>query len=105
MMAPLNFHARIEPQDPVGEVLRFQAPADQSLLRSAARAGVVLPSSCRNGTCRTCICRLLEGHVSYRIDWPGLLPEEKAQGFILPCVAQPESDVVLAFAGQQPFST
>jgi hypothetical protein len=54
-------------------------------------------SSCRNGSCRTCICRLLEGEVAYRIEWPGVLPEEKAQGFILPCVAHPQSDVVLQF--------
>jgi ferredoxin len=71
--------------------------ADQTLLLAAARAGLEMPSSCRNGSCRTCICRLLEGEVAYRIEWPGVLPEEKAQGFILPCVAHPQSDVVLQF--------
>jgi ferredoxin len=76
---------------------RFAAPAGQPLLLSAAQAGIEMPSSCRNGTCRACIRRLLEGSVSYRIEWPGVLPEEKAQGFILPCVAYPESDVVLSY--------
>jgi hypothetical protein len=33
--------------------------------------------------------------VDYRIAWPGLLPEEKAGGWVLPCVAYPLSDVVL----------
>jgi len=33
------------------------------------------------------------GRVSYRIEWPGLLPEEKAANYILPCVAFPASDV------------
>ena len=84
-----GFRARIAPAG-----LDFSAAADQPLLASAAAAGIELPSSCRNGTCRTCICRLLEGRVSYRIEWPGILPEEKSQGFILPCVAYPESDVV-----------
>jgi hypothetical protein len=42
------------------------------------------------------MCRLLEGRVRYLIQWPGLLPEEKAEGWILPCIAIPLSDVVLA---------
>lgn len=75
--------------------LRFDAPADLPLLQAALRAGIDLPSSCRNGTCRTCICRLLDGQISYRIEWPGLSAEEKHEGFILPCVAYPLSDVVI----------
>ena len=89
---PLTFHARIEPDG-----VEFDAPAQQPLLWSAAQAGIELPSSCRNGTCRSCICELLQGRVKYRIEWPGLLPEEKAYGFILPCVAYPQSDVVLHY--------
>ena len=74
---------------------RFAAPADQPLLVAAEAAGIALPSSCRNGTCRTCISRLAQGEVRYRIEWPGLLPEEKQAGWILPCVAYPASDVVV----------
>lgn len=84
------FEARIEPQ---GQ--GFAAAADQTLLAAAAAAGIALPSSCRNGTCRACIRRLREGRVTYRIAWPGLLPEEKAEGWILPCVAYPLSDLVI----------
>ncbi len=40
--------------------------------------------------------RLEQGRVRYQIEWPGLLAEEKAEGWILPCVACPESDLVLA---------
>lgn len=73
----------------------FEAPAGLPLLRSAEAAGLALASSCRNGTCRTCICRLESGEVTYRIEWPGLSREEKAAGYILPCVAYPQSDVVI----------
>lgn len=73
--------------------LQFNAPASAPLLASARLAGIDLPASCRNGTCRTCMCRLTGGNVSYRIEWPGLTREEKAEGYILPCVAYPESDV------------
>ena len=78
---------------PDGE--RFDAPANTPLLQSALQAGIFLESSCRNGTCRSCICLLSSGSVSYRIDWPGLSADEKAEGFILPCVAYPASDVVI----------
>lgn len=74
---------------------RFAAPADRPLLLSAQDAGLTLASSCRNGTCRACLRPLLAGAVHYRIPWPGLLPEEKAGGWVLPCVAYPQSDVVL----------
>jgi ferredoxin len=74
----------------------FAAPALLPLLQAAERAGVALvDSSCRNGTCRTCICQLVSGQVVYRIEWPGLSLDEKREGFILTCVAYPMSDVVL----------
>lgn len=91
---PGGFTARFVPDGPA-----FTVAAGQSLLQAAAQAGVELPSSCRNGTCRTCICRLLTGQVAYLIEWPGLLPEEKVEGWILPCVARPQSDVVLSWPG------
>jgi len=37
----------------------------------------------------------LEGDVTYRIEWPGLSAQEKAEGYVLPCVAYPLSDVTL----------
>jgi ferredoxin len=74
----------------------FDAREDQSLLLAAEAAGLPFASSCRNGTCRTCMRRMVSGEVRYRIEWPGLLPEEKREGWVLPCVALPASDVVLA---------
>lgn len=74
---------------------RFEARADVPLLQSARAAGLTLPSSCRNGTCRSCICQLRSGQVRYRIEWPGLSLDEKAEGFILPCVAHPASALVV----------
>lgn len=70
-------------------------PAGQSLLQAALAAGVRLPSSCRNGSCRACLARLLSGRIHYQIDWPGLLAEEKTDGWILPCVACADSDLVI----------
>lgn len=71
--------------------LRFDADTGTSVLLAAQAAGIKLPSSCRNGTCRACMCLMLEGAVTYRIEWPGLSRDEKEEGWILPCVAQAES--------------
>lgn len=76
----------------------FAAPANQTLLLAGLAAGVALPWSCRNGSCRSCLAQLVEGRIEHRIPWPGLSAEEKADGFILPCVAEPRSDVTLAWA-------
>jgi ferredoxin len=73
----------------------FPVAADQSILEAAASAGLRLPSSCRNGTCRACLCRMIEGSVAYRVDWPGLSADEKTAGWILPCVALPATNVTI----------
>jgi ferredoxin len=79
----------------------FAAPADRTVLASAEAAGLPWPSSCRNGTCRTCLRQLRSGEVAYRIPWPGVLPDERRDGWFLPCVAYPRSDLVLAADGAQ----
>lgn len=79
--------------EPLG--LTLDVAEGQTLLEAALAAGIRLRSSCRNGTCRECIAQLTEGRVRYRIEWPGLSPDEKAEGFTLPCVALAETDVVL----------
>jgi ferredoxin len=78
-----------------GSPLRFEVPAGQTLLAAALAAGVRLPSSCRNGTCRECRCRVLQGRAVHTIPWPGLSAEEKRDGWILPCVAVAETALVL----------
>ncbi|MDZ4076183.1 MAG: 2Fe-2S iron-sulfur cluster-binding protein [Hylemonella sp.] len=87
---PLFYIGRTEAFDQT-----FDAWADRPLLLSMEEGGVDWPSSCRNGTCRTCIGQLVSGTVRYEMDWPGLTAEEKEEGYVLPCVAHPCSDVVL----------
>ena len=78
---------------PLGAVV--EVGPGQTLLEAALAHGLGMPSSCRNGTCRACMARLLEGAVNYRVDWPGVLPDERAEGWTLPCVALPVGDVTL----------
>ncbi|MFC5511241.1 2Fe-2S iron-sulfur cluster-binding protein [Massilia jejuensis] len=71
-------------------------PATQdTVLQTLEAAGIDLPNSCRNGTCRTCLCRLASGSVRYLVEWPGLSIEEKREHYLLPCVAVPTSDLVV----------
>lgn len=96
---PSRFTLRIEPLG-----VSLAAGPGQTLLQAAEAAGLQLPSLCRNGTCRECMARLTEGRVRYRIEWPGLLADEKADGWVLPCVALPCSDGVLLQPGAGPAS-
>jgi ferredoxin len=73
----------------------FSSTEQTTILEAAALDGLRLSSSCRNGTCRACLCRLVDGTVRYRIDWPGLSTDEKADGWCLPCVALPTSDLIV----------
>lgn len=90
----MTFRGRTEPGGAA-----FETEAGLTLLESMELAGIPWPSSCRAGTCRTCIGRLLEGEVTYTVEWPGLIPEEKAQAYVLPCVAVAASDVVVTREG------
>ncbi len=72
-----------------------EAPPDITLMKAARAAGIRLPRSCQNGTCRACLCSLAEGSVHYNVEWPGITPDERAQGLVLPCVACATSDVVI----------
>ena len=92
-MPSVTFSIEISPQG-----WQFSCPPDQTLLLAALAQGFKLPHSCRNGSCRACIARLIEGEIEYRIEWPGLSREEKDQGFILPCVACPRSALKVATA-------
>lgn len=83
-------YIRIQPSG-----LRFQQRPGQSLLLSALAQSIRLPNSCRNGVCRACMCKMVSGKVDYQIEWPGLSKEEKKEGWILPCVVEAQSDLVL----------
>ena len=87
---PLFFIGQTEP-----DAQQFDAWTNQPLLASLEQGGIDWPSSCRNGTCRTCFGQLISGQVRYDIEWPGLSSEEMAEGCVLPCVAIPCSDVTL----------
>ncbi|MGY6553789.1 MAG: CDP-6-deoxy-delta-3,4-glucoseen reductase [Wenzhouxiangella sp.] len=75
---------------------RFSARPGETVLNAALRHGVVLPYSCKNGTCASCKCRLLEGKVEYPYNPPSALGfEDLYGGWTLSCQAVPEGDLVI----------
>ena len=86
-----------------GQDWSFAADAGATMLAAAQQAGIRLPSSCRNGTCRTCLCRLDSGAIHYTIAWPGVSLDERREGYILPCVAVADTDLVIAAPAARKF--
>ena len=72
--------------EPSGRVLEVKA--GESVLAAALRQGVALPYGCRNGACRSCRARILEGRVHYPDGPPkALQPSDHDDGFVLLCAA------------------
>lgn len=66
-----------------------------SLLETLEAAGVAADSSCRSGTCGTCKQTLLQGEVRYEGTPAALSDSDRAEGYILACIAHPVGNVVL----------
>ncbi|WP_226004654.1 2Fe-2S iron-sulfur cluster-binding protein [Natrinema salinisoli] len=103
---------------------------DETVLDAAQRAGIRLPYDCRKGTCITCVGRLVgledggsesetdetarprdADAFTYRRTPRALTDGERADGYVLLCIAQPRTDCrievgprVRAEVGDSPWS-
>ena len=69
------------------------AASSLTLLEIAESEGVEMAFSCRSGVCQACRTRVREGTVDCRSDV--LDPEDRAAGYVLPCVSWAVSDCVV----------
>ena len=88
----MPYHVTLQPSGhtfPVGE--------NEAVLDAALREkGSILPYGCRNGTCGSCMGKILSGEVAYPEGRPtGLSEHEQAEGKALLCQARPGSDLVI----------
>jgi len=74
----------------------FRVRQGESVLAAALRQGVMLPYSCKNGTCGSCKGVLESGEVHYPFHPPlALERSDFAEGYALLCQAEPTEDLVL----------
>ena len=74
----------------------FESRVGESVLDAALRQGVMLPYSCKNGTCGSCKGLLVEGDVHYPFHPPLALERtEIAAGYTLLCQAEPIADLLV----------
>jgi vanillate O-demethylase ferredoxin subunit len=67
-----------------------QVPAGQTVVQALAEAGVMLPTSCEQGICGTCLTRVIDGQPDHRDQY--LTPEEQAAcDQFLPCCSRAKS--------------
>ena len=77
---------------------RFEVAPGEVVLDAAIRAGAPIPYSCRGGTCRTCISRVISGCVEHDPDYADDLlidADEIADGYRLLCSALVYADSIL----------
>jgi len=87
----MSFEVVIEPSQ-----LKFTAQAGQTILDAAMAADILLPYSCRAGSCSTCKGKVLSGQIEETDNVRHvLMADEVAQGYTLFCQARPQSDVVI----------
>lgn len=87
--SPPSYSVRLK-----GSGTEFEVNSGETVLDAALRQGIVLPYSCRTGSCATCKGRIVSGEVDYgEYQEQALPPSERDQGYALLCQAQPLTDL------------
>jgi ferredoxin len=79
---------------PDGSSTTIDVRSDQHLLDAALDAGLDLPYRCLQGWCLTCAARILAGTID-QTDSRRYYPQDRREGFALPCTGTPASDCAL----------
>jgi len=81
-------------QAPDGSTETFECDAETTILDALEDAGIDHQSSCRSGACSSCAMKVVEGAVNQE-EQSFLDDDQLEEGYVLTCVAYPESDVKL----------
>jgi len=77
---------------------QFSVQKGETVLEAAENAGIVLSYSCRSGTCRSCLTRVLAGSAEHDPDYADELNIDAAEmtdGYRLLCSVLAYSDLTL----------
>lgn len=90
-MSEKTYKVRIEPSG-----REFTVAEGETVLAGAMREGILLPYSCRSGSCGTCKGQVLAGSVDHGVyEEKALSAAERAGGQTLFCQARPLSDLTI----------
>lgn len=78
------------------EEITFAVEENEMILDAAIRQGIPVAYSCRSGTCRTCLFRVVEGDVLQEDSGLCMIsPQEIAENRRLLCMSRLRSDAVI----------
>lgn len=75
-----------------GETVTIEVEEGEYVLAAARDEGLWLAADCQQGWCTTCAAELLDGEVD-QSDARRYFEEDEAAGMILPCTAEPRTDL------------
>ncbi len=88
----MSYSITLRSPDGTEEVVECES--DQYILDAAEEAGVEINYSCRAGACSSCVGKIVEGTAD-QSEQSFLDDKQLEDGFILTCVAIPETDMVI----------
>jgi|TARA_R100001463_G_scaffold6441_3_gene21075 ferredoxin len=88
----MSYSITLRSPDGTEEVVECES--DQYILDAAEEAGVEINYSCRAGACSSCAGKIVEGTAD-QSEQSFLDDEQIKGGFVLTCVAMPETDMVI----------
>ena len=92
--------ATITLKTPEGEENTFECDEDTTILDALEEAGLEHNYSCRAGSCSSCCMKLVDGEVNQE-DQFFLDDDQLADGFVLTCVALPNSATITLLTEQE----
>jgi CDP-4-dehydro-6-deoxyglucose reductase len=91
-----TFHGTVMPKVSLTSGKSFNSVEGSSILEASKVAEISLPYSCKMGRCNSCKCQVISGETIVLNEELGLTEVEKKAGWILSCVREAKTDLLIA---------